>query len=94
MLADSIGSPIALPRKFLALSPELFHFNVSWDAAMQSMGLQVDDKVFCGRFNRREVGINVPAARKKEECSCRIYPPNSSLPSGKARVGQILTQIF
>lgn len=74
--------------------PQLFHFNTSWDAVMQAMGLQPEERVVYGRSYRREGVINVAAARQKGECSRRIYPLISWLPRGKARVGQILLQIL
>ena len=74
--------------------PQLFHFNASWDAVMQAMGLQLEEKVVYGRSYRRIDGIDVPAARAKGECSRKIYPLFSGLPRGKAQAGQFLMQII
>lgn len=74
--------------------PQLFHFNASWDAVMQTMGLQPEERVVYGRSYRRKGGINMPAARAKGECSRKIYPLVSWLPRGKARAGQFLMQTF
>lgn len=74
--------------------PQLFHFNVSWDAVMQAMGLQPEEKVVYGRSYRRKGKINVPAAREKGECSRKIYPLVARLPRGKTRAGRILLQLF
>jgi len=74
--------------------PQLFHFTVSWDAVMQAMGLEPEEKVAYGRSYRREGVINVPAAREKGEYSRKIYPLVSWLPRGKARAGQMFMQTF
>ena len=74
--------------------PQLFHFNASWDAVMQAMGLQPEEKVGYGRSYRRTGALNVPAGREKGECSRKIYPLVAWLPRGKVRAGQFLMQIF
>lgn len=70
--------------------PQLFHFNTSWDAVLEAMGLEPGETVVYGRAYCRQGFINAHAARKRAECVRRLNNLISWLPRGKARIRQIL----
>jgi hypothetical protein len=72
--------------------PQLFHFNTSWDAVMQAMGLEVVESVVYGKAYRRKGGVSLAEAREKVECGSKIHSWISWIPLGRARVGRILMQ--
>jgi SAM-dependent methyltransferase len=74
--------------------PQLFHLNVSWDAVMQAMGLEPQEKVAYGRSYLRRGDLSVRAALKRDQCGRTIYPLVAWLPRGQARVGKILMEVF
>lgn len=74
--------------------PQLFHFNISWDAVMNAMGLLPREAVVYGRAYIRQGVIDVPAAKKRAECGRKVHALISWLPFGRARVGRDLMRIF
>jgi hypothetical protein len=74
--------------------PQLFHFSISWDSAMQGMGLKLSDEVSYGRAFCRQGPIDITTALEKAECGRKLYPFVSWLPRGKIRFGKILMRFF
>jgi len=74
---------------------QLFHFNMAWDSAMQTMGLQPGERVGYGRaFRRTASDFDIAAARRVGDCAKRLYPVVRLLPRGQARIGNLLTRSF
>jgi hypothetical protein len=74
--------------------PQLFHFNSSWDAVMQAMGLKPEAVVGYGRAYKRMGSFDVTAARQKGDCGRKVHRLVSWLPKGRARAGRLLMKLL
>jgi len=75
--------------------PQLFHFNMAWDSAMQAMGLQPGERVGYGRAFRPTTSVfNIDAASRLGDCAKSLYPVVRLLPRGQARIGNLLMRSF
>ncbi|MDG2270995.1 MAG: class I SAM-dependent methyltransferase [Halioglobus sp.] len=74
--------------------PQLFHFQIAWDAAMRAMGLRPEEKVSYGRVYRRSTGFDIAAARRIEKNANRLWPLLHHLPRGRKKVGVALLTLI
>jgi SAM-dependent methyltransferase len=74
--------------------PQLFYFQIAWDASMSAMGLQPGERVSYGRVYKRSGVYDVLSARRVAGCAKRIWPLVEKLPRGRAKLGSTLVNWF